>query len=281
MPDNGASIAEAIKEHTAIAVSDGGLKLGLGTAAFVIEGRTTAGRIRGVNKVPGPIKEGDSHRCEVSGLYVVILLVRDICKTYDILQGGITICCDNTTALQIFDPDYLPDPKHPNFDLVGACWRLKNTVPITWATEHIKGHQDKHTPVHALSKKAKLNVAMDRTATAYWIHLVSQGGSMPIPEAREIYGEEWQLWNGEQKLTHPSRNKLYPIMQDYVSDMWWIRNQHISQEAHAVIDYDAVEDAMQHLSIPRRRYVTKVASENCGVGTTLVEWKYQSAATCP
>jgi hypothetical protein len=142
------------------------------------------GRIRGVNKVPGPIKEGGSYRCEVSGLYAVILLVREICKTHSIQQGGITICCDNTTALQIFDPDYLPDPKHPNFDLVGACWALKNTVPITWETEHIKGHQDKNTPIQALSRKAKLNVAMDRTATAYWIHLVSQIGQIIDASAR-------------------------------------------------------------------------------------------------
>jgi hypothetical protein len=63
--------------------------------------------------------------------------------------------------------------------------------------------------------------------------------------------------------------------------MWWIRERHILHEAQAIIDFDAVEDAMHHLSIPRRRYVTKVASENCGVGTTLVEWKYQQNAACP
>jgi hypothetical protein len=37
IPDDGAHIAEAITTHTAIAVSDGGLKMGLDTAAFVIE----------------------------------------------------------------------------------------------------------------------------------------------------------------------------------------------------------------------------------------------------
>jgi hypothetical protein len=281
IPDDGAHIAEAITTHTAIAVSDGGLKMGLGTAAFVIESRNSTGRIQGVNKVPGPIKEGDSHRCEVSGLYAVILLVKAICKRHSINQGSITICCDNTTALQLFDPDYLPDPKHPNIDLVGACWSLKNTVPITWHTEHIKGHQDRHQPVDTLSRKAKLNVAMDKTATAYWIHLVSHSNTMPTPDEGTIYGEGWQLWNGEGKITHPSRKTLYPLMQDQVTDMWWTRERHITHEAHAIIDYNAVEDAMQQLSIPRRRYVTKVASENCGVGSTLLEWKYQQTATCP
>jgi hypothetical protein len=188
IPDNGAHIADAIKSHTAIAVSDGGLKMGLGTAAYVIEGRTSTGRIQGVNKVPGPIKEGDSHRCEVSGLYAAILIIKEICLTHSISQGGITICCDNTTALQVFDPDYLPNPTHSNFDLVGACWRLKNTVPITWETEHIKGHQDRTQPIQNLSRKAKLNIAMDKTATAYWIHLATQGERMITPEAGEIYG---------------------------------------------------------------------------------------------
>jgi hypothetical protein len=139
LPDNGVQIAEAIKSYDAIAVSDGGLKLGLGTAAYVIEGKDAKGRIQGVNKVPGPIKERDSHRCKVSGLYAVILLIQEICNTHAISKGGITVCCDNETALQIFDPDFLPDPKQSNFNLAGACWRLKNKVPITWSTEHVGG----------------------------------------------------------------------------------------------------------------------------------------------
>jgi hypothetical protein len=77
--DNGEAIAAAIRNGTTLAVSDGGLKLGLGTAAFVIEGNDMQGRIRGVNQVPGPIKDGDSHRCEVSGLYAVSVLIKEIC----------------------------------------------------------------------------------------------------------------------------------------------------------------------------------------------------------
>ena len=30
-----------------------------------------------------------------------------------------------------------------------------------------------------------------------------------------------------------------------------------------------------------QQWITKTASENCGVGTTLVEWKYQDDACCP
>jgi hypothetical protein len=156
----------ATKSHKAIAVSDGGLKFVLGTAAYVIEGEDKKGRIRGVNKVPGPIKEGDSHRGEVLGVYAVILVVKEIGEMHQINGGSITICCDNTTALNIFDPDYLTDPKHSNLVLVGASWALKNAVPIIWNMEHIKDHQDRVTLFHALSRKDRLNVAMEKTATA-------------------------------------------------------------------------------------------------------------------
>ncbi|MGL5934842.1 MAG: hypothetical protein ACRCZI_04390, partial [Cetobacterium sp.] len=278
---DGAEIANAIQARKAIAVSDGGLKFGLGTAAFIIEGHGAQGRIKGVNKVPGPIKEGDSHRCEAAGLYAIILLTKEICDLHQIQDGGITIYCDNTMALDIFAPDYLPDPKRPNFDLESACWALKNKTNITWKAEHVKGHQDRAKSIHTLTRQAKLNIEVDRTATAYWIHLVSRSKVMPTPEIIPIHGEEWQLWQGEKKITHPSRKLLYAIMQDRSTQMWWLREQHIKPATKKLVDYEAVQDAMQHLSLPRRRYVTKVASENCGVGTTLVEWKYQISAKCP
>jgi hypothetical protein len=183
--------------------------------------------------------------------------------------------------LEIFDPDYLPNPKRVNFDLTSACWAIKKTVPIVWDTEHIKGHQDRFIPYHALSHKSKLNVEMDSTAKAYWIHLVSTSEMMPHPKVHEIQGEEWQLWNGEHKISHPADNILYSCMQDPITDMWWTREGHVPVEAAKLIDYTATADTMKQLPQPRRRYVTKTASENCGVGRTLVEWKFQTNAKCP
>jgi hypothetical protein len=186
-------MAAAIRAHKAIAASDGGLKFGLGTAAYIIEGHNALGRIKGVNKVPGPIKEGDSHRCKASGLYAIILLVKEICAMHQIQDGSITIYCDNTIVLDIFDPDYLPDPKCPNFDLEGTCWALRNKTPIMWKAEHVKGHQDRVAPVHMLSRQARLNIEVDQAAMAYWIHLVTGSRAMPRPDTIAVYGEEWQL----------------------------------------------------------------------------------------
>jgi hypothetical protein len=107
--DNGEAIAQAIWQRKAIAMCDGGLKYGLGTAAFVLEGQNNSRRIKGVNKAPGPIKEGDLLRCKLSGIYAVLTLVGAICKLHQITSGSITIWCDSTSALKVLDPEYLPD----------------------------------------------------------------------------------------------------------------------------------------------------------------------------
>jgi hypothetical protein len=122
--DNGTAIAGSLRTHQAIAVSNGGLKYGLGIAAFVLEGKDSTDCIKDVNRVPGPIREGDS------GLYAVIVLVKEICHMHQITQGGITIYCDNETALPTFDPDFSPDRKMKNVDLISACWSQLHATPI-------------------------------------------------------------------------------------------------------------------------------------------------------
>ena len=82
--DNGRAIAGAIEQGSAVMVGDGSLKYGLGTAAFVIEGAGSNHRITAVNQTPGPIKEGDSHRCEMSGMYGGVLLLKLICEVSEV-----------------------------------------------------------------------------------------------------------------------------------------------------------------------------------------------------
>ncbi len=53
LSDDGNTIAEAIRNRVAIAVSDGSFKDTYGTAAWVLEGDNTAGRIIGRVISPG------------------------------------------------------------------------------------------------------------------------------------------------------------------------------------------------------------------------------------
>jgi hypothetical protein len=70
-------------------------------------------------------------------------------------------------------------------------------------------------------------------------------------------------------------------MQDGVTDMWWSREGHLQAKKHREVDREATEAMMQSLPTHCRQYITKVASENCGVGTTLQAWSFQTNAQCP
>jgi len=277
----GHTLAAALSNNTAVAVSDGSLKLGFGTAAYVLEGDTSEGRITGVNTVPGPIPEGDSHRCEVSGIYAVVLIVQAITRLHTITSGSITMACDNIQSLQLFDPEYLPDPSHKNFDIVHATWSLVQKSTVNWIGKHVKGHQDKH-PHRRLTRLEKLNVEMDTLAKNYWRHqCIHNNGYIPKPLDIPIHGEGWQLWQGTTKVASPNSHALYGSIQDPITQQWWVRHNHIPKDAIDQIDWNITAKYIHDLPLARRRWITKTASHNCGVGETLVLWNHQTEPTCP
>ena len=74
-------------------------------------------------------------------------------------------------ALNLFDPDFLPNVRHSSYDLVSATWELVKESPLTFLPEHVEGHQDKKVSVSSLPRLAQLNVAMDESAKDYWHRL--------------------------------------------------------------------------------------------------------------
>ena len=281
--DQGHHIAAALRQGTAIAVSDGSLKFGLGTAAFIVEAPEQRNNIRGVNKVPGPIVDGDSHRCEVSGIYSTILLVEAVCTLHGVSQGSITMACDNDTSLRLFDEEYIPDPTDKNYDIVLATSNAIARSPVRWVGRIVEGHQDKHTPVESLDRFAQLNIAMDTLAKKFWQHLNNQTPShiTPKPDIHPIYGEGLQLWKGTTKITRPFTNHLYGLITDDSSQYWWVRHNNIPENALNDINWDAMENGMAKLPPARRRWTTKMAAQECGIGTTLARWGHQDDAKCP
>lgn len=219
----------------------------------------------------------------MSGLYGLVLLVKTICQLHNVQHGMVKVACDNSSAIRVFEPDYIPNTKYSNFDLTSATFSILKECPIIWVGVHVEGHQDKGTPLHSLSRLARLNVQMDSLAKSYWQHLVtsSPGDAMPLPTSHPIYGEEWQLWAGDTKISDPNSDNLYAIIQDPVTHQWWVRHNHTTATAQALTDWDATEAMMKALPLPRRRWVTKNASENCGVGTTMVKWRLKESAECP
>jgi len=54
-----------------------------------------------------------------------------------------------------------------DFDIYQAIFQTdKQLYPLTFSYFHIKGHQDKHWPIHQLSREAQLNVECDQQASS-------------------------------------------------------------------------------------------------------------------
>ena len=277
--DDGATVARAISEGKAVAVSDASLRYTLGTSAFVVEGASSDHRILGYNRVPGPLAEGDSTRCELAGLYAIVTLVNALCALHSVTQGSITIACDNTGALKPTAAEYLPKLSHKNLDLKQALWKSLAESPIQWVPVHVYGHQDRKVK-DSHRRLSSLNYQMDSLAKQYWAFLFNQLPSLESPHL-PIHNEGWTIWNNGSKVSSPSRANLYGLIMDPVTQMWWVRHNRFPLEAKDSIDWEACSEGVPALKPSRRRWITKHASANCGVGTTLVEWKYQDDPKCP
>jgi hypothetical protein len=129
--DNGQTIATTIQQGTAVAVSDGSLKLNLGTSAFIICGpNDTHHSIVGVNILPGCVRDSDSLRCELSGIYAICLIISVIVQHFDLTSGAMHVACDNQESLHVFDHEFYPHPQRANFDLVNAIWKMLQDSPL-------------------------------------------------------------------------------------------------------------------------------------------------------
>ena len=83
------------------------------------------------------------------------------------------------------------------------------------------------------------------------------------------------------KFTQPSIAEIYHTVMSPKLQHWWTRHELVPSESVKEIDWQTTRLTMPRLTPSERVGVTKTASENCGVGTTLVTWKHQSEATCP
>ena len=133
-----------------------------------------------------------------------------------------------------------------------------------------------------LNRFGHLNVDMDKQAKQYWQEIALQDWHHGIPQSASspIYQERWQLWQGDTKITQPNSDTLYDIIQDPITQSWWVRHGHSTYDAQELIDWDATKIHMHHLPQKRRQWVTKNASRNCGIGTILQGWGKQDHAKC-
>jgi hypothetical protein len=118
MEDNGLTIATAIQAGHAIAVSDGSFKDSQGTAAFVIEGADSSGRVVGVIVIPGEEDSQSPHRSELGGVAGVLEALHCICAAHSVTKGHVTVGLDGEQAMKEAFGTWPLDPRRPDYDML-------------------------------------------------------------------------------------------------------------------------------------------------------------------
>lgn len=153
-------VAKAIREGSAIAISDGSFKGGFGTASWTIED-DEGGGLSGSVVCPGLSPDMSAYRNELAGLYSIAFITLQICRFFKITEGALTVGCDGLSALrEVFGSK--ADIDAPSHDLILATRQIILTTPLKWLYTHVKGHQDDLGG--ELDRWASLNVLVDTRA---------------------------------------------------------------------------------------------------------------------
>jgi NAD(P)-dependent dehydrogenase (short-subunit alcohol dehydrogenase family) len=209
--DNGIAMAKAIQNGTAIAVSDGSYKDGRGTAAFILEISDqfqTAGRIVGVNSIPGETEDQSSYRSELGGVSGIVETVGTLCARHNITFGAVEVGLDGNQAMKNVFGDWPSYPGQADYDLLKDLWEKIRRSPLKWTGRWVERHQDDITRFEDLMDRwGQLNVECDGLAKEYWNACTESEAWGPNHGFAE---KSWSVWIEGKKLTK-STNKSCTI----------------------------------------------------------------------
>ena len=274
--DEGKHVAQAIKDGTCIAVSDGSYKNARGTACWIIEGPDPKYRVFCPHGIPGNATDQTAYRSELGGLYGISTMIKVLCDLHNIKQGETEIACDGLSALRrVTESHHVVRPRDKQFDIIEATRNVMASSPITWKHRHVKGHQDDF--YGPLDRWSTLNVLCDLWAKDRWAEANPLDNSLP----QTIHGEPWSLWIQDRKICNQLRasvteHVLGPPCIDY-----WIGKGKMDAGNTTSIDWNVLEKAKKMVTLNRRHWVAKHATGFCATGKTMLRRGQWDTAACP
>jgi hypothetical protein len=263
LSEQNSTLAEAIKNRTAIAVSDGSFAEGYGSATWVLEGDNEVGRLSGEAIVPGLASDQSAPCSELTGLYSILLHASHKCDKHRIQEGSLEVACDGLSALQAaFADTHSFSTDKPNFDQLGAIYTIHRKLPITTLPRHVKGHQDQHKTT--LDRWEALNVEMDAMAKDH-IAIAKQQ-----PRHHYIQHAPWSILIQGRKITCRLQKSLYEHIHGSIANLYWEKKEGLSTEQMESVHWEALSKARHQSSMSRNRFVTKHIVGMCKVGKFMV-----------
>jgi hypothetical protein len=279
--DDGEAMAQAIRQGTAIAVSDGSYKDGRGTAAFILEtseNSTETGRIVGVNSIPGEKEDQTSYRSEIGGVSGIVETVAILCARYSITSGALEVGLDGDQAMKNIFGNWPLHPKQADYDLLKDLRKKIKESPVTWTGRWVEGHQDDQLQFEDLDRWSQLNVECDGLAKDYWNACMESNSWLPN---RGFADEGWSVWIEGKKLTKVDKQALYDHCFSKRTKAYWSKKNNLTAELITNINWEACQKSLSKLPFGKRRWLLKHATGFCGVGKMEERRGNQDHAECP
>ena len=276
--DNGLAIATALRQGTAIAVSDGSFKDSQGTAAFIIEGASLEGRLVGVNVIPGEEDSQSPYRSELGGVAGILEALHCICIAQTVTSGHVTVGLDGEQAMKQAFSEWPLDPCQPDYDMLQHIRGMIRASPLTFSSRWIESHQDDSKSVTQLDRWGRLNVECDGLAKAFWNINASAKSWAPN---LQFGHEKWSLWIDGKKLSRVDKKKLYAFTFSERTTTYWHRKSSLTPDLITSINWEACAVAMSRLPFGKKRWLLKHATGWCGVGQRELMRGNQDHDECP
>ena len=272
-------IRNAIRNNSAIAVTDGSYKNDNGTAAMCILSPSVW---QSTSSTPGPEQIVTPYRCELAGILSVLNLVEIIDSVMDLTGGSITIACDNVSAGQTsLESEYLANPTQDHFDILQEIFRIRHNVKCRVYYRYVEGHQKERYGTD-LDRWAILNDRMDALAKA----VIGEWQN----DIQLISPKEWSVSISNKKVcTQFKKNICRHINAQRVEHKWThptkrngiTREPTLTSDAVRQIDFQSIQIAWDQLNRNERRFVGKLSSRQLPVGKYMHALGYWKINRCP
>ena len=250
----------------------------IGAAAWIVSSSDGSSWIQGGGRIPGPISDLNSYRCELGGL----LGIADITKSLSSVRNSgpflLTNACDNLEAVKkIVVPKATVQQTWKSVDLIAQIldiWQLQQGIPLP---KHVYAHQDDKR-MGPLSFLEHLNVKMDHLAKRIAISNFTRPPRNMPPSSLGLgtirVGTDTIVSSIQRSMTG---NILHKDMVVYLADRWELDEA----QFQTVVHWRCLAKARKQATFPIQKFISKWVSEDTATGLVMVRRKQRDSSACP
>ena len=196
-------------------------------------------------------------------------------------QGQLTIYCNNETVVNAMNEwsQSKVTSKAKNVDMISACLRMRDRIPIPIQCKHIYGHQDEAAAFDTLTPEAQKNVVMDGLAKELVDTLERRETQLPThcdhPDSIATCRRKSTVF------TQTYNNSIYNHIYKDKIQTYWNDKKRIHKDDNHLIDYQSIEKGTKSLSLNMKRFVAKWTSQCIGTGKNMKQWQMRYDDYCP